>query len=291
MPTRLQIAHKDIASALDSSAKKVFRWNDLSSLLSSNRSFWRLAQSTTTEKFTEFLVQRGELKSVELAAENRPKSNVTRYVRGNASPYELALSLRPNSYLCHGTALFLHGVTEQYPKTIYVNKEQTPKPQGVILNQQSIDRAFSNNQRQSTFVFCYEDWRITILSGKNTQNLEVGTTKDPQGSEVQVTNIERTLIDIAVRPVYAGGVYEVLNAYRAAKDRISVNVLVATLKKMNYVYPYHQAIGFYLSKAGYDEVWAVRLKKLGLDWNFYLTHKIKDPEYEPAWHLFHPKGL
>jgi hypothetical protein len=231
------------------------------------------------------------LKTVQLAAENRPGSSVTRYVRGTASPYEVALSLRPDSYLCHATALFLHGLTQQYPKTIYVNKEQSTKPQGVILNQESIDRAFSNNQRQSTFVFLYEDWRITILSGKNTQNLEVGTTKDPQGGDVHVTNIERALIDIAVRPVYAGGVYEVLKAYRAARDRISVNVLVATLKKMNYVYPYHQAIGFYLARAGYDEIWTTRLKKLGLNWNFYLTHKIEDPDYDPTWRLFFPKGL
>ena len=129
------------------------------------------------------------------------------------------------------------------------------------------------------------------MSGKNTQNLEIGTTRDPQGGEVRVANIERTLIDVAVRPAYAGGVYEVLKAYRAAQNRISVNVLVATLKKMNYVYPYHQAIGFYLARAGYDEVWTTRLKKLGLNWNFYLTHKMKDPDYDPNWRLFFPKGL
>ena len=40
-----------------------------------------------------------------------------------------------------------------------------------------------------------------------------------QGSEdetLKVTGIERTLIDIAVRPVYAGGVFEVLKAYKLA---------------------------------------------------------------------------
>lgn len=62
-----------------------------------------------------------------------------------------------------------------------------------------------------------------------------------------MTKLERTLIDIAVRPNYAGGVHHVLEAYAAAKSRVSVNVLLATLQKMEYVYPYHQVIGFYIS--------------------------------------------
>jgi hypothetical protein len=291
MPTRLQIARPDIIKSLKDSGQGVFRKFDLASLLSTNRAFWRLAKSTTTEKFIDFLVSSSELRIATLTTPGRPTHPISRYLRGNVTPYEVALSIRPGSYLSHGTALYIHGLTEQLPKMIYVNREQSAKPQGSALTQAAIDRAFSNKQRQSTYVFSYTDWRVTVLSGKNTNNLEVITASDPHGGQIKVTNIERTLIDIAVRPVYAGGVFEVLRAYKAAEDRMSINVLIATLKKLEYLYPYHQAIGFYMSRAGYEENRTARLKSLGLNWNFYLTHNIKDPEYDPTWKLFYPKGL
>ncbi len=129
------------------------------------------------------------------------------------------------------------------------------------------------------------------MSGKYTERLEVGPLPVDTGEEVDVTRIERTLVDIAVRPDYAGGIYQVLEAYRTAKDRISVNTLIAILKKLDYVYPYHQSIGFYMDRAGYDESRTKRLLALGTSLDFYLTYGIKDRKYDPKWRLFFPKGF
>ncbi len=135
MPSRLQIARPDIIKSLNNSQKRVFRHSDIAALLGTEREFWRLAKSTTTQQFVDFLVDRSELQIVKLSSPDRPGSQITRYLRGNATPYEIALSIRPDSYLCHGTALYIHGLTEQVPKTIYVNREQSPKPQGTVLTQ------------------------------------------------------------------------------------------------------------------------------------------------------------
>jgi hypothetical protein len=188
--------------------------------------------------------------------------------------------------------MFLHGLTEQISTTIYVNQEQSPKPEpSGRLSQESVDLAFSRTQRESTLAYSFDHHKALILSGKHTADLEVGSIAGPEGELLRATKLERTLIDIVVRPVYAGGVYQVLEAYKAARDKVSVNVLVATLKKLNYFYPYHQAIGFYMQRAGYDEKRWSRLRNLGLNIDFYLAHGMKDREHNQFWRLYHPKGL
>jgi hypothetical protein len=95
-----------------------------------------------------------------------------------------------------------------------------------------------------------------------------------------------------VRPFYAGGVFEVLKAFRLAHGKVSINKLTATLKKLNYKYPYHQAIGFYLEKAGvYKKPVINLLRKFPIKYDFYLSYGMKDKDYSNKWRLFYPKGF
>ncbi|HUP63033.1 MAG TPA: hypothetical protein VNA69_21755 [Thermoanaerobaculia bacterium] len=289
MATRLQIAKRDIIAEFDKRASRVLSARDITAIMSEHREFWRLAQSTTTADFIRFLSSNG-LQEVRL--ESQAYASVVRYIWRAASPFEIALSIKPGSYLSHGTAIFLHNLTNEIPRTIYVNQEQSPKPapRGA-LTQESIDRAFRNQQRISNLAYTYVDSQIVVIAGKNTGQLEVGQLDGPAGEKLAVTKLERTLIDSTVRPAYAGGVFHVLEAYTAAKSVLSVNVLLATLKRLEYAYPYHQAIGFYLQRAGYEENRWQRVKELGMKHDFYLAHGLHDPEYDPEWRLFYPKGL
>ena len=289
--SRLQIAKHDIVKVFEEAGKRVFWPSEISQILEQNRAFWRLARNTTTAKFLDFLRNKTDLHLEYLEPLNHPNvAGISRYVWKEASAYEIALSMKREAYLCHGTAMFLHGLTDQIPSRIYVNSEQSPKPGSGRLTQEGINRAFAGKQRESQFIFKFDDSEALLLWGKNTGQLEV-IDMEYSGTKLRVTGLERTLIDIAVRPSYAGGVFQVLEAYRRAKDRVSVGTLVATLKKLDYVYPYHQAIGFYMQKADYTKSQYNRLRSIGLDYDFYLAYGLKDKEYDSDWRLFFPKSL
>lgn len=289
--TRLELAEPKVREFFWESTQKVFRKMQIADVLSSHRGEWKLPAGMSFTNFLEFLLDRGVIREVGIPSEHY--SDEKRYVAGDASVYSVALSLKPKSYLTHGSAVVLHGLTDQIPKTIYVNYEQSPKPQGGGLTQEGIDRAFANRQRQSKLTYKYEDFQIVVINGKHTGRLEVTQLPGNVGGELlDVTKLERTLIDIAVRPNYAGGAVQVLEAFERAKLTVSINTLVATLKKLNYVYPYHQVIGFYMERAGYPESQWQKLKKLGLQFNFYLTYQLPaKKKYDPKWRLYYPDSL
>jgi predicted transcriptional regulator of viral defense system len=200
------------------------------------------------------------------------------------------MSLRRDSFLCHRTALTLHGL-EQPATTIYVNKEQGSKPAPEGITQEGINRAFKNGQRQSNYIFRYGGSRFVLISGKDTDKAGVVRSKGPQGEEIDTTDLERTLIDIVVRPAYAGGLKQVFSIYKQVASKIDVDHMIGLLQKVNYAYPYHQSIGFLLHRAGRPERDCRKFKDFGLEFDFFLDYGLKRPSYDENWRLYYPSHL
>jgi predicted transcriptional regulator of viral defense system len=290
--TRIKVAKNDIEAYFEDRPIKVFLKKDLGKILKDNLKFWRLTETIATEDFIKYLMEVTALNKISLKVPNYNKT-ITRYSWGNKpSIYEIALSIKPDSYFSHYTAMFLHSLTQQIPKIIYLNTEQSKKPSPPrTLEQSRIDLAFKGKDKTSQYIFHYEDWKICCVSGKNTDNLGVEELQISEREKVPVTNIERTLIDISVRPVYAGGIYEVLNAFKAGKGKFSVNKLLSMLKKIDYIYPYHQVIGFYMERAGYSNSQLHLARKIEMEYDFYLDYNMKDPNYSKEWRLYFPKNF
>jgi len=266
----------------------VFSIPDLQRIFRENKVLWAIPGTTKAEEFIKHLIEKKTITKIEIKLPREEKLN--KYICENPSIFEIALSIKSKSYLSHYTAMFLHGLTDNIPKTIYTNTElkKTKNLNTKKLVQGSIDKAFGCNMRQSNQIAKLNEVEIYLLNSKNVD--QIGVKKFTlNGVKLLVTDIERTLIDIAVRPNYAGGIAEVLNAYIAAKDRVSVNRMVSILKKLDYTYPYHQAIGFYLEKAGYNKSVLKLLEKIEIKHKFYLTYKIKEKDYSKKWKLFFPK--
>lgn len=291
--SRIQIAKQDIFECLASQPSPVFKLSDLKRILSEQRRGWRLAQRTTTQEFIDFLEKQGKLRTFHFPFPHRAE---TRYVWGSVPLLEILLTLKPDCYYSHYTAVRMHGLTEQIPKTIYLNHEQHLKSQSTGgLAQERIDTAFRRKARESNNVIHFEDFKICLVNGKNTDRLGVVTESLTYHGDtpvtVRLTNLERTLIDITVRPAYAGGVFEVLKAFRLAKERVSVNALAAMLQKIGHTYPYHQAIGFYLQRADYRPSQLELIKRFPMTYDFYLANDMGEMDYVEAWRLYVPKGL
>ncbi len=193
---------------LDSELSKVWGSRDLAEFLKDRGETIGIPGSARLGQIIIALQDEGKLRHVELRREGRRSKRGAKslYGWGEPSAYSLGLSLAGGSYLSHATALFIHGLTDQVPKTIYVNREQTAKPRGPArLSQPAIDRAFGTRGRTSKYVFLSETNRYVILSGKNSGRAGVARMTGPDGESLEVTGLERTLIDIVVRPGYAGG--------------------------------------------------------------------------------------
>lgn len=285
-------AEREIRAFFRNAGDRAYQRRDLERIFREHAQAWRLDPHARPRHLIDFLLERGLVREIELAStasQYRPK---TRYAVGSPSAFSVALSLAEGGYLSHGTAVFLHQLSDQIPTMLFVNREQSPKPSNPhSLTQESLDRAFRAPQRRSRYVFRHDDFQITLLSGKHTGRLEVQSLPYPPHEKLDVTSIERTLIDIAVRPDYAGGVFQELAAYRGATDVLSVNKLLAVLKKLDYVYPYHQAIGFYLERAGQPPKRLEPFRRLGLSYDFHLAHGVREPAFDASWRVFHPKGL
>lgn len=291
--SRLQIAKPDILAFFNARVPPVWKVRQIAALLSQERAAWRLAQSTTINDFVAFLVKSGKLQKHKFEFPHRPE---TLYVWGEVPLLEMLLHLKTSSYYSHYTAMRLHGLTEQVPKIIYISHERsTETAVNDGISQSTIDEAFQRPVRSSSNAVEFQDQRITLLNSAFTGELGVidhlAQLGAQAGVKVRVTNLERTLIDAAVRPSYCGGVFEVAKAFELAKGTLSVNTLGAMLSKLQFSYPYHQAIGFYLERAGYRDSSLDLMRRFPMKFDFYLNHEMGETRYEPSWRLHVPKGF
>lgn len=287
-----------------SEIKSVFSRIDLIKILEDLKEQKVLGRSFKYGRFVDLITtDLPILETVKVDLPNDVKTERYVLIDFTVHPFEIALSLNPGAYVSHYSALFLHDLTHNIPKNIYINREQTPKPRDSEnkVTQQKLDYAFNRPMRQTNqiakFSYKKKKYQVFLLNGKHTGQLGVIELKTPHTHRpVRVTNLERTLIDCVVRPKYAGGVEEILNGFERAKDDLSVNRLLGILKKLDYVYLYEKSIYFYLSRTGYS---SSQLKMVSESINksdeaslfFYLDYQIPGKVLDENIGIYYPKKL
>lgn len=288
---QILISKKQIENFLDSTQRHVFTSNQLKYIFSRKRELWKLGYSYSFNNFLTFLLEKSFLKLLNIYSHNLYSWRVDNL---DDIIYEVALSLKPRSYISHYSAMFLQNLTEQIPKTIYVTYERLNAlpSKKTTLTQTDIDLAFQKNERSSNSIYEVGNFKIQLISSARNDKLGITSYTLTSGRQIPITNIERTLIDATTRPSLSGGVLEVVKAYKAALSKIQVVKLRAYLLSMNYTYPYEQAVGFYLDYAGLSEKRLKRIQDMCKnDFDFYLDRKMIEPLYSQKWRIYYPSYL
>ena len=85
---------------------------------------------------------------------------------------------------------------------------------------------------------------------------------------------------------------DILNVYKKARGRVNIQKLYDMLIKLDYIYPHHQVIGFYLEKAGFKEA-DLQLFDHNKELRFFVQRELKEKErkYSERWNLYYPEFL
>lgn len=222
----------------------------------------------------------------------------------NHNIFTIANVFANNFYYSHHTALYLNQLTLNQSNTLYIKnntkKADVDRERG-NFNQKRIDITFSKPMRKSN-VINYLSWsgknyEIVMLEGLHIG--EYGLKKLEMSadfhSSIQYSDIEKTLIDIVVRPAYSGGMNTVVEAFSIARDSVSVTKMAHYLNLLNMNYPYERNIALFMKKAGYDATMINSfLSKISLkevDYIFYLDYQMINKQLDEELKIYYPSNL
>jgi len=285
-------AEESIKNYLYTDDLKAYTTFDLTKLFQNKRDEWNIADYRNQYHFMKFLEDANILKNIKLKHQSTATIKQI-YEEPDASLFNIALTIKKDGYLSNYTAMQIHQLTLQIPKSIYVSYNKGHNypinHNDIELEQNSIDSAFSKSQRMTSEIYKSEldNTRFYFIQKAYIEK-NVGITFE---NSYSYTDLERTLIDITIRPAYSGVVFEVLAAFEIARNNVDIFKINEYLLKLNYIYPYHQLIGFYMDRAGYDKeiIDSVFLKNTV--YNFYLTYNMSNKEFDTKWKVYYPKGF
>jgi predicted nucleic-acid-binding protein len=258
-------------------------------------------KSFSLNKFIKYLLDNEFIFEFEFENNiNDKKIYVSKYFN-NKSDYAKALEvsslLIPKSYISYFSSMYHYNLTQQLPKKIYLSVERKSNAPHNALKQEVINKALCKEGRLPAGVLSMLGYEIYLVHAKEANRVGIKRVL-LFDKDYRITTLERTLVDIVVRSEISGGIEEVVQAYKKAfelyRDTIFINKIIFILKKLNYIYPYHQVIGYLLSKSGFD---ASNIKKeFEFKNDFFLARGIvnenlNDLDYNQEFRLYIPKNL
>ncbi len=241
------------------------------------------------------LLKNGIVNSHKLTAKNN--KTVTLYCsrkRDKLNPYEIAHAMFPQEYFCNLSSIYYHSLTNQVPKAIYICTSGKRINVNTVNNNE-LRRAFIKPHRHTNHVYTLNDYNVIVVERARISDSGVVESHPPSTllpNTSRVTCIERALIDAVVSPHYNGGIVSVYTYFRNAQDMLDMARLIKIYRRLNFVYPYSQSIGFLLDRAGMPKYASDIYKTFPPERSFFVDHDAKTTwVYDEKWKLYYPAGL
>ena len=271
------------------------------------RSQGYLLQRVTLSNFTKYILspEVDLFRELHLVRKSDGKDVIRLIPRSQpVSPYAIALSLSTHAYVSHYSALYLHGLTLNVPKPIYVKSRRTkaknPPREPGSLTQAQLDSSFSLPARatRNIYTFDYEGATREVYLLEKSAEVDKGITKvfaphAPSG--IAVSGIEKTLVECVIKTNYAGGAGEVLDAFRMAKGNLKILRMMQLFNGGHYLFPYEKNILFYMDRTDYSEQQKNLVKERSRPdrkgFTTYLEKDMHSMRLDPEIGIYYPQGL
>jgi len=203
---------------------------------------------------------------------------------------------RKDRFISHYSAMYFNELTEQMPVQHYISREVKGRKSVIktAISKEKMKQSFMKSPRETTLYCRFEKSVFYFLLHNDTKRLGITNkkiTRNGKTNVIQLTDVERTLIDISIAPHHSGGISNIVSAFRNA--RIDLKKLKNYYLSMELTYPYFQRIGFFLEKAGKSDLarkWQSMMPEPELEF-FLDKNYTRSWKFDESWKLFHPGAL
>ena len=93
-------------------------------------------------------------------------------------------------------------------------------------------------------------------------------------------------------PQYNGGISSVPDYFQNARGKVDIGQLIEIYRKLDFVYPYFQSLGFLLERTGMQDMADTVAAEFVPKNKFYLDHSAKSSwKYDAKWMIYYPEGV
>ncbi|MBU4337793.1 MAG: hypothetical protein KJ548_14620 [Actinobacteria bacterium] len=133
------------------------------------------------------------------------------------SPGEIACSIDPFTYISHLSAMEYHGITDRLPKILYLSTPEQKKWRSFAQDRMHKDLKdnfdiYINNRLPQLTRIGFD--KIGSINVHRHSSLHYGAYKNVKDSQLRVSTIGRTFLDMIRAPDLCGGIYHVIEVYQ-----------------------------------------------------------------------------